>query len=72
MQVHACAGPRTQKRITLSTTKAEYVALADLIKGAMFVRYVWNFTFLGFGKTCITAFEDNEGARYLTQNPVCT
>ena len=34
--------------------------------------YVWSFIFLGFGETCITFFEDNEGARHLAQNPVCT
>ena len=28
--------------------------------------------FSGLGETCITVFEDNEGARYLAQNPVCT
>ena len=73
-----CAGAcvcwfwRTQKCVTLSTTEAEYVALADTIKEAMFLRYVWNFIFPGFGTSCITVFEDNEGAKNLAQNPVCT
>ena len=41
-----CAGPcvcwfsRTQKCVTLSTTEAEYVALADTIKEVIFLRYV--------------------------------
>ena len=34
--------------------------------------YVWNFVFLGFGTSCITVLEDNEGAKNLAQNPVCT
>ena len=63
---------RTQKCVTLSTTEAEYVALADTIKEAMFLRYVWSFIFPGFGTMCITVFEDNEGAKNLAQNPVCT
>ena len=67
-----CWFSRTQKRVTLSTTEAEYVALADTIKEAMFLRYVWNFIFPGFGTSCITVFEDNEGAKNLAQNPVCT
>ena len=48
------------------------MALADTIKEAMFMRYVWSFIFPGFGATCMTVFEDNEGARHLPQNPVCT
>ena len=48
-----CAGAcvfsfsRTQKCVTLSTTEAEYVALADTVKEAMFLRYVWKFIFRG-------------------------
>lgn len=67
-----CWFSRTQKCVTLSTTEAEYVALADTIKEAMFLRYVWCFIFPGLGAPCITVFEDNEGARHLAQNPVCT
>ena len=67
-----CWFSRTQKCVTLSTTEAEYVALADTIKEAMFMRYVWSFILPGFGAMCITVFEDNEGARQLAQNPVCT
>ena len=61
----------TQKCVTLSITEAEYVALADTIKEAMFLQYVWNFIFPGFGTSCITVFEDNEGAKNLAQNPGC-
>ena len=31
---------RTQKCVTLSTTEAEYVALADAIKGVLFLMHV--------------------------------
>ncbi|MEP5446874.1 Ty1/Copia family ribonuclease HI, partial [Ekhidna sp.] len=55
----------------LSTTEAEYVALADTIK-VMFKRYVWSFIFPAVEERCITVFEDNEGARRLAQSPVCT
>ena len=34
---------RTQKCITLSTSRAEYVAMADGIKEALFMRHVWRF-----------------------------
>ena len=67
-----CWFSRTQKCVTLSTTEAEYVALADTIKEAMFMRYVWSFIFPGFGEVCMTVFEDNEGAKHLAQNPKCT
>ena len=68
-----CAGAcvlvsRTQKFVTLSTTEAGYVALADPIKDAMFLRYVWYFIFPGFAERCSTIFEDTEGARPLAQN----
>ena len=67
-----CSFSRTQKCATLSTTEAEYVALADTIKETMFLRYMWNFIFPGFGTSCITVFQDNEGAKNLAQSPVCT
>ena len=53
--VITCAGAwvcwfsRTQKFVTLSTTKAEYVAMAATIKEVIFMRYVWSFIFPGFG-----------------------
>ena len=67
-----CWFSRTQKCVTLSTTEAEYVALADTIKEAIFLRYVWSFILPGSDARCITVFEDNEGARHLAQNPVST
>ena len=34
---------RTQKCVTLLTTEAEYVALADVVKEVLFLRQVWRF-----------------------------
>ena len=49
--------------MTLSTTEAEYVALAGSIKEAMFIRNVWSVIIPGLGpEQCIRVFEDNEGA----------
>ena len=71
-QGHACAGFRGLKKcVTLSTTEAEYVSLADTIKEVVFLRYEWGFIFTSFGSACIAVFEDNKGARYLDHNPVC-
>ena len=67
-----CEFSRTEKCVTLSTTEAEYVALGDTIKDAIFIGYVWSFIFWGFGATYMTIVEENEGARHLAQNPVCT
>ena len=67
-----CWFSRTQKCDTLSTTEAEYAALADTIKEAMFLRYLRDIIFSGFGTSCITVFEDNGGAKNLAQNPACT
>ena len=54
----------------VSTTEAEYVALAVTVKEAMLVRCTWSFTLPSSAATCITAFEDNEVARNLAQKPV--
>ena len=67
-----CWFSRTQKCVTLSTTEAEYVALADTIKEAMFMRYVWSIISPSCGAVCTTVFEDNTGATQLGQNPMCT
>ena len=67
-----CWFSTSQKCVTLSTTEAEYVALGDTIKDAIFIGYVWSFIFWGFGATYMTIVEENEGARHLAQNPVCT
>ena len=61
---------RTQKCVTLSTTEAEYVALADVMKEVLFLRQVWRFMLPDVGMPCIPVFEDNEGAVQLAQNPI--
>ena len=66
-----CWFSRTLKCVTLFTTKAEYVALADTIKEVIFLRYVWSFILPVFGSACITVCEDNKGSRHLAHNPVC-
>ena len=46
-----CAGAcvsffsRTQKSVTLSSTEAEYVAMAERFKEAIFLRYIWSLSF---------------------------
>ena len=53
---------RTQKCVTLSTTEAEYVAMSECAKEALFVRHVWCFIFSARGVPCMKVFEDNQGA----------
>lgn len=61
---------RTRKCVTLSTTEAEYVALADVMKEVLFLRHVWRFILPDVGMPCIPTFEDNEGAVQVAPNPI--
>ena len=61
---------RTQKCVTLSTTEAEYVALADTIKKVLLLRQVWHFTFPDAGTPCTPVYEDSQGAVQFVQNPI--
>ena len=66
---------RTQKCVTLSTTEAAYVALADValpdvLKEVLFLRHVWRLMLPDVGVTCIPVFENNQGAVQLAQNPI--
>ncbi|CAB1109720.1 unnamed protein product [Ectocarpus sp. CCAP 1310/34] len=61
---------RTQKCVTLSTTEAEYVSFADVMKEVLFLRQVWRFMLPEAGMPCIPVFEDNPGAIQLAQNPI--
>ncbi|CAM9496081.1 unnamed protein product [Pylaiella littoralis] len=63
---------RTQKSVTLSSTEAEYVALAEGMKEAIFLRYLWNFIFPDLDVGCTLVHEDNVGAVYLASNPATT
>ena len=61
---------RTQKCVTLSTTEAEYVAVADGVKEALYVRGVLVFLMPSLGSPSIGVFEDNKGAIDLAKNPL--
>ena len=65
-----CWFPRAQKCVTLSTSEAEYDALGDAVKELLYFRQVWHFMLLGKVMPCFPAFEDNQGAVQLAQNPV--
>ena len=65
-----CWCSRSRKCVTLSTTKAECLALADSIKEAIFITYVWSSIVPGFGPQCIEVFNDNEGSVQLEHNPI--
>ena len=73
-----CAGgcvaffSRTQKSVTLSSTEAEYVAMDEGLKEAIFLRYIWNFIFPDGDVGCTTVHEDNVGALHLANNPATT
>lgn len=61
---------KTQKCTTLSTTEAEYVAMADTAKEILFLRNVWRFMLPKAGLPCVPLFEDNEGSIQIAKNPV--
>jgi len=61
---------RAQKCTTLSSSEAEYVAMGEGFKEALFLRSVWRFLLPDFGDSCIQVFEDNNGAIQLAVNPV--
>lgn len=73
-----CAGAcvmylsRTQKSVTLSSTEAEYVAMAEGMKEAIFLRYLWSFIFPSRDVGCTVIREDNVGAIHLASNPATT
>ena len=76
--VVTCAGAcvsnfsRTQKSVTLSSTEAEYFALAAGIKETIFLRYIWSFIFPDRDVGCTLVKEDNVGAIHLAKNPATT
>lgn len=64
---------RTQQSGTLSSTEAEYVAMADGMKEAILLRYVWhNIFFPDRSVGCTLVHEDNVGAIHLANNPATT
>ena len=62
------ATSRTQHYVTLSTTEAEYVALAEGVKEGMFVILLMYFMQPNVYE--ITLMEDNEGAKAMAGNPL--
>ena len=60
----------TQKIVTLSTTEAEYVALGDGVKEALFVKGVLSFIIPPISENCIKVFVDNDGAISHANNPL--
>ena len=63
---------RTQKSVTLSSTEAEYVAMAEGFKQAIFFWYISSFIFPDRDVGCTTIFEDNVGALHLADNLATT
>ena len=51
----------TQKCVTLSTTKAEYVAMADGVKEALYVRGVLVFLIPSLGSQSIKCLKTTKG-----------
>ena len=60
----------TQRCVTLSTTEAEYVALGEGVKEALFTGAVLSFICPELSGSCVRVFEDNQGAIALAQNPL--
>lgn len=60
----------TQRIVTLSTTEAEYVALGDGVKEALFAKAVVSFIVPSLSKEPIKVFVDNDGAINLASNPL--
>ena len=60
----------TQNCVTLSTTQAEHVALADLMKEVLFPGQIWRFSLPGVVMPVIPVFQDNAGAVQLAQIPI--
>ena len=61
---------RTQKCVTLSTTEAEYVAMADGVKEAQYVRGILAFLMPSLEPMSTSVYEDNKGAIDLAKNPL--
>eukprot|EP00904_Undaria_pinnatifida_P007540 jgi/Undpi1/3916/HiC_scaffold_16.g07284.m1 len=60
----------TQTCVTLSTAEAEYVALGEGVKEALFTGAVLSFICPELTGSCVRVFEDNQGAIALAENPL--
>ena len=63
---------KTQKSVVLSSMKAEYVAMGDGMKDAIFLRYLWSFIFPDRDVGWTLIHEDNVSAIHLACNPATT
>ena len=63
------ASSTTQHCVTLSTSEAEYVAMAHGAKTALAIKAVLNFVQPHLSGRAIDMYEDNEGAKALAENP---
>ena len=61
---------RTQKCVTLFITEAEYVAMADVVKEALYVRGVLVFLMPSLRSPSIGVFEDNKGGIDMAKSPL--
>ena len=61
---------RTQRIVTLSSTEAEYLAVTEIVKEALFLRNVLGFLDPGQYAVSIPVYEDNAGAIKLAPNPL--
>ena len=59
----------TQKCVTTATCEAEYVALCDATKEALFTRAVLVFLQSELSGMRVYIFGDNEGAKVIADNP---
>ena len=66
-----CWASSTQRCVTLSTAEAEYVALGEGVKEALFTGAVLSFICPALlSGSCVRVSEDNQGAIALAQNPL--
>ena len=63
------ASSTTQHCVTLSTSEAEYVAMAHGVKTASAIKAVLDFVQPHLSGRAISMYEDNEGAKVLGENP---
>lgn len=57
---------RKQKTVALSSTEAEYMAISEATKEAVYLREILND--VGMSNECVTIFNDNQGAIKLAEN----
>ena len=63
---------RTQKSVALSSMEVEYVAMADGMKAAILLRYLWSFIVPERDVGCTLIHEENVSAIHLACNPATT